>query len=254
MIRLFVSDIDGCISEPYQPYNLSRLADLVALIHTQDSTVPAFSLCSGRAYSYVEAVSQLLGLTTPVVFESGGGMFDPVSMTVKWNPALTADVELKLLEIRKWLLSDCLPGTSMMFDYGKRTQMGIAGSDSDEVMRIVPRVEDFVRNSFPSFRVFHTPISIDISFDQITKRQGMQWLSGELDVPLENMAYIGDTNGDLPALEIVGHSFAPANATGAVRRMVNHVTDEPVTDGVYEAFTRCIDQNRYGEKVLRTGS
>ncbi len=254
MISLFVSDIDGCIAEPYQPFQLERLTALVDLLHDPDPAVPSFSLLSGRAYAYVEAISQLLGLTTPVLFESGGGMFDPEAARVKWNPALTPEVERDLQEIRHWLVADCLPGTNMMFDYGKRTQMGIVGPDFDEVMEVVPRVERFVQENFPVFRVFHTPVSIDISLDRITKRQGMQWLSEELDVPLEKIAYIGDTNGDLPALEIVGHSFAPANAASAVRRMVDHVMDAPVADGVYAALEQCIDINRRSRRISATGS
>lgn len=254
MIRLFVSDIDGCISEPYRPYELGRMADLVGVIRHPDPAVPAFSLCSGRAYAYVEAVSQLLGLETPVLFESGGGMFDPVAARVRWNPALSGEVERDLMEIRRWLKSDCLPGTSMMFDYGKRTQMGIIGPDPEEVETIVPKVEEYVAENFPQFRVFHTPVSIDVAFEQITKRQAMHWLSDELNVPLEEIAYIGDTNGDLPALEVVGHSFAPANATSAVRRMVDHVMEEPVTAGVIAALERCIAMNKQTVHVRRTGS
>ncbi len=254
MVRLFVSDIDGCIAEPYKPYDMGRLKDLVRLIRSDDEAVPAFGLCSGRAYSYVEAVSQMLGVNAPVIFESGGGMFNLETATVTWNPTFTPDVERQMLDIGHWLVKDCLPGTNMMFDFGKRTQVGIAGPDVDEVMRMVPRVEEFVQEHFPSFRVFHTPISIDVSFDQITKRQAMEWLSADLAIPLEEIAYIGDTNGDLPALEIIGHSFAPANATSSVRRMVDHVTDGSVTDGVYEAFNTCIDVNRNRKKVRSTGS
>lgn len=254
MIKLFVSDIDGCISEPYRPYDLGQLTELVELIRHPDPAVPAFSLCSGRAYAYVEAVSQLLGLETPVLFESGGGMFDPQTARVQWNPALTDDIERDLMEIRHWLKSDCLPGTSMMFDYGKRTQMGIIGPDLEEVEAMVPRVEEFVAENFPEFRVFHTPVSIDVAFEEITKRQAMHWLSDELSVPLQEVAYIGDTNGDLPALEVVGHSFAPANAASAVRRMVDHVMEEPVTAGVHAALRWCIEMNKQSVQVRRTGS
>lgn len=254
MIRLFVSDIDGCIAEPYHGYDLDMLHRLARLIHDPDPAVPPFSLCSGRAYAYVEAVSQLLSIEVPVLFESGGGLFDPVHARVKWNPVLTPDVERDLLEIRHWLMQEALPGSGMMFDYGKRSQMGIVGPDFQEVQDMVPRVEEFVSKNFPDFRVFHTSVSIDVAFEQVTKRQAMQWLSEEMKTPLEEIAYIGDTSGDLPALEIVGYSFAPANASSVVKRAVDYVTEESVTAGVYAALEHCIGINRQSSQVLRTGS
>lgn len=254
MIELFISDIDGCIAEPYEPYDLDLMRRLVDVIHSGDPDVPAFSLCSGRAYAYVEAMSQVLGLRTPVLFESGGGMFDPKTATVRWNPALTPEVEEDLLRIRAFLMSDCLPGSGMMFDYGKRTQMGIVGPDFQEVQDMVPRVAAFVADQFPDYRVFHTSVSIDVAYKGITKRQAMHWLADESSVDLEAIAYIGDTNGDIPALEIVGHSFAPANATAEVHRVVDHSLDASVLAGVCAALDRCIEWNRRQLQFPRTGS
>ncbi|MGA1495494.1 MAG: HAD family phosphatase, partial [Rhodothermales bacterium] len=69
MTKLFVSDIDGCLAMPYEPFRMDRMRALMGRIHASGS--PAFSLCSGRAYAYVEAMTQLLGLRVPTLFESG---------------------------------------------------------------------------------------------------------------------------------------------------------------------------------------
>lgn len=240
MIKLFVSDIDGCIAEPYQPYDLKQINSLAEMIHGEQEGVPAFSLCSGRAYSYVEAVSQMLGLQVPVIFESGGGLFDPTTATVTWNPSLTREVEDELDEIRTWLKHECLPGTRMMGDFGKRTQAGIIGADAAEVSGAVPRIHDFIRENFGKYRVFHTSVSVDVAHPEITKRQALQWLASTSGLSLEETAFIGDTNGDIPALEIVGKAYAPANATDDVKEVVATVTEAAVAGGVIEAFRACI--------------
>ena len=65
------------------------------------------------------------------------------------------------------------------------------------------------------------------------------------------MAFIGDSNGDLGALETVGYSFAPANATAEVRARVQVVTDGRGIDGVLEAYRWCLARN---EALLKKAS
>ena len=248
MISLFISDIDGCLSEPYRPYDLPRFDRLARDVRRAggvggDDVLPAFSLCTGRAYPYMEAVSQVLGLQVPGLFESGGGMFDPVAARVTWNPYYTDDIAAQMEELRHWLIHDVVPGSGMMFDYGKRTQVGIIGPDTAEVGRYVPRVEEHVAGRYPELDVFHTEYSIDVLARKITKRQEIEWLSEELGVPVAEMAYIGDANGDIDALRLVGHSFAPANAAPPVRDVVQHVTEGRVLEGVLEAYGWCCGHN-----------
>jgi hydroxymethylpyrimidine pyrophosphatase-like HAD family hydrolase len=240
-IRIFVSDIDGCIAMPYEGYDLDGIATLVGLTGKEGS--PLLSLCSGRAYPYVEAVSQMLGLDTPVLFESGGGMFDPEKAAITWNPALTTDVEEALLEIKHWLIREIVPGSSLMFDYGKRTQSGVIGPVVDDVMRGVELVERYVSAEYPEFRVFHTHVSIDVVHKAITKKQAMQWMADHLGFDVSEMAFIGDTNGDLEALQLVGRSFAPDNSTPEVKHGVQTVCGGKVIDAVVEAYRTCISEN-----------
>jgi len=249
MIALFVSDIDGCLAEPYQPYQLEELRSLRDLAHRSGelgstTPYPALSLCSGRAYPYVEAVSQMLGLRVPVLFESGGGLFDPVSATITWNPAFTPAVEEQLRSLQDWFRSDLLPGSGLMFDHAKRTQVGVIGPDPEEVHALVPTVEAYVTEHLPALRVFHTPVSIDVVPPELTKKQAMHWLSGLTDTPLEGMAYIGDSNGDIEALQTVGFGFAPANAAASVRSAAPHVTSRAVAEGVVEAYEWCVAYNK----------
>lgn len=241
MIELFISDIDGCLAEAYRPYDLaafSRLAEMVAAAGAlgQVSGRPAFSLCSGRAYAYVEAISQALALRTPVLFESGGGIFDPVNVRVDWHPAFTADVEHEIEQVRAWLRSDVLPGTTMMYDYGKRTQAGIIGPDFDEVDALAPVVREHVEANHPNLNVLRTSVSIDVVASGVTKLDGLRWLCERLGITLAATAYIGDTHGDIPTLRAVGASYAPANATSDVKEAVDTVTKLPLIAGVIEAY------------------
>lgn len=249
MIEVFVSDIDGCLAVAYQPFDLDalrRLAERVADAGRPGNSrlVPSFSLCSGRAYAYVEAISQALGLRTPVLFESGGGMFDPVRAQVAWHPAYSEEVDRQMNEVRAWLKSSILPGTMLMYDYGKRTQAGVIGPRRAEVDAMYQRVERFLEATFPDLHALRTDVSIDVVAPGVTKYEGLVWLCEELNLSLEQIAYIGDTHGDIPALEAVGTSFAPSNASADVRAAVDVVTSGAVIEGVVEAYDACIERNR----------
>lgn len=248
MIQLFVTDIDGCLAEPYAPYDLDGLAALRRYANDagrpgRDARAPALSVCSGRPYPYVEAMTQALALTVPVLFEGGGGRFDPVAAQTTWNPRLTDDIEAALEDVRHWFVTECVPGTKLSIDHAKRTQAGVVSPDPEEINDVYPRTQAFVAEHVPDLRVFSTDVSIDVVPPGITKRNGLIWLADHLDIELDEIAYIGDADSDLEALSAVGTSFAPANADEEVLKAVDHVTSGRVLDGTLDAYRYCVELN-----------
>lgn len=249
MIKLFVSDIDGCLGQPYEPYDLDGFATLRRYVNdaglpTAEHVTPAVSLCSGRSYPYVEALTQALDLTVPVLFEGGGGRFDPVEAHTTWTPALTDAIEAEIEEVRHWFVTECIPGTKMSIDHAKRTQAGVVSPDPDEIVDARPQTEAFLSENGSDLRVFSTDVSVDVVPPGITKRNGLEWLTDHLGVEMSEVAYIGDSDSDLEALTAVGISFAPANADEEVLKAVDHVTDGRVLDGTIEAYRHCLNENR----------
>lgn len=247
MIRVFVSDVDGCLSEPYRPFDLAGMAIVADHAIRADrrrvpDAPPDFSILTGRCYAYLEAVSQALSLRVPVLFESGGGLFDPVSAITRWHPDFTPELDRQLTDVRAWLGSQ-LEGTSVSVDVGKRTQAGIIGPIEEEITHLAPIVREYVERSYPDLVMHSTLVSIDVMGRHLTKKRGIAWLADELRVRLDEMAFIGDTEGDLGALSIVGRSFAPANASPEVRERVQTVTSGRVLDGVIEAYRSCMTEN-----------
>ena len=234
MIKLFVSDIDGCLAMPYEPFRVDRIQTLIQRIHGDGS--PAFSLCSGRAYAYVEAMTQLLGLQVPTLFESGAGMFDVRTGQSRIHPSFTPAIRRDTRDIREFMESVIgrYPGLSM--DLAKLTQGAAVGLEEHGLYDALAEIKEFVDREFPHFNTFHTHISIDVVPSVLTKAEGIAWLADEMGVTMDEVAFIGDTNGDLPALEIVGRSFAPANGQDAVKARVDHASELKDIDAVIEAW------------------
>ncbi|MEM1128242.1 MAG: HAD hydrolase family protein [Bacteroidota bacterium] len=247
MIELFVSDIDGCLAEPFQAYDLMTLHTLATYVQDavgEEGPRPLpFTLCSGRPMPYVEAMTQLLGVRHPALFESGGGMYDPMTSHVTWHPSFTDELASSRGRLERWVREELVPGTQLSMEHTKRTQIGIIGPHPDEIQAVLRPLTEHVEEHHPAFAVYHTPISIDVTARALTKAQGFRWLADTLRVPLDRMAYIGDTNGDLEALLQVGHGFAPANAAPEVHAAVAHPLTAHVTDAVLEAYRWCTAYN-----------
>lgn len=226
---------------PYRPFRLDRLNLLAehskrAPLIGSNPKFPALSLCSGRAYPYVEAMSQLLHVQTPVLFEAGAGMFDPISARSEWHPNFTVSIRKEVDEIRRFLEEVVLKHDRVSIDYAKRSQAALVGSPEGGIEEVRDEIDAFVAQNHPSFNVFHTHISIDVVPFGLTKAEGMAWLAEKCGISLHEIAFVGDTGGDVGALKIVGASFAPANATNDAKAAAHHTSSLYDIDAVLEAF------------------
>ncbi len=249
MIKLFLTDIDGCLSEPYRAFDLDQFMTLRdwGRMAEGDERIPRLGICSGRSYAYVEAVAQALDLRGPALFESGGGRFDLPLARIRWSSALTDEVEAQLDDVRAFFLRDVLPLGGFSLDYGKRAQAGVVTLETQKLVRAIEMTRRFVNNGHPDLVVADTHVSIDVLPRRLTKQIAIEEAAEEDGLRLAEVAFIGDTRGDIGGLEVVGHSFAPRNAQSIVQDVVDVVTEGEALDGVIEAFEHCV---RFNENIL----
>ncbi len=246
MTRLFLIDIDGCLSEPYRPFRLDAFARLREWIERAetDPRIPRIGLCSGRSYAYVEATAQALGLRAPALFESGGGRFDLPEARITWHPDLTPAVEADLARVRAFMLETVVPRSpTVSYDFGKRSQAGIVSPVVGECDAFLPAVAAFVAEHAPGLIAYHTPYSVDVVPAALTKARAIAWLAEAEGLDLAHVAFVGDTVGDAAALVAVGRGFAPSNADAAAQAAADVVTRGDHIDGVEEAFALCLTAN-----------
>jgi hydroxymethylpyrimidine pyrophosphatase-like HAD family hydrolase len=246
VISLFLTDIDGCLSEPYCALDLEAMAQLRAWSEAADAdpAMPRLGICSGRSYGYVEALVQALGWRGPALFESGAGRFYLEGGRVHWNEALTEELEDQLDAVRKFFRRELIPRGGFNMDYGKRAQASIVTLDPDALTRAIEGTEALIACRFPDLFVAPTHVSIDVLPRVLNKRVGVEELARHEGLSLCEIAFVGDTRGDIGALEAVGFSFAPANAQPEVLHAVDIVTEGAVLAGVIEAYRWCVAHNR----------
>ena len=246
MIKLFITDLDGCMSMPWQSPDWKVALQIKELISRSKTErfIPPMTICSGRPMPYIEAISQWFDMEQPMIFESGGGIYDMQTNELIWHPTFDDAREQELDHIKKYLYKEFIsriPGT--IPEFAKRTDIGIINQKPEIIHKIYPDIVEWVQNHHPDFEAHYTDASINVISKSTNKGEGIKQLSEYLNIELSEMAYIGDTGGDLPGLEIVGRSYAPKNAKEYVREKVDFALESSVTEAVLEAYQDIIEYN-----------
>ncbi len=246
MIKLFVTDLDGCVTDPFITPDwkaYTKLRELNLESH-KDDTIPPLTICTGRPMPYAEAQAQILGVRLPFIFESGGGMYDVVNNRITWTPHLDEEAKKQVSEIKEWSRNNIINKyKSAIPEFAKFTDIGIIHQDTPTINEMAAKCEEYILTNYSRFEVHKTEVSVNIILKKANKGEGMKMIANHFNLKLEELAYIGDSSGDVPALKIIGMPFAPSNAA-EVAKEVGEVTELESTKGVVEAYQKIIERNR----------
>lgn len=246
MITLFVLDIDGCISHPFKTPHWESISEIRKLnIQSRDiDVIPSLTICSGRPHPYAEAVAQWLDIRHPFVFESAALYHwkgNRIQTILDGNIGISLE---PIREIKKWLTDSVIPNyPDMMLEFSKLMDAGVISPDTNQINQIYEQIIDHIGQHYPDLEVHRTDISVNILLAGNNKRTGLELLSKELDLPLEQMAFIGDSDGDLLALESIRMPFAPSNAIDSVKKVAEVIPFE-TSQATLEAYKKIIARNR----------
>ncbi|TYP95610.1 hypothetical protein LX73_0925 [Fodinibius salinus] len=245
MIKLFITDIDGCLSIPFETPDWELLSQIRRLnqqsIH--DMAVPPLTICSGRPLSYVEAVVQWLGIDRPTVFESAG-IYTLEDNNIQFLPSFDEKAAQQVAEIKHWMKEKIMPlDDGLVPEFTKKMDAGIIHLEKNVIDDIYPTIKKYVEAEYPRFEVHQTEVSINVILKNNTKKNGIMALCDQMDIAPSEAAYIGDSSGDISGLKIVGRAFAPNNAAEEVKEHAE-VLEESVTRALLKAYRTVIQDNR----------
>lgn len=245
MIKLFITDLDGCVSVPFETPDWELLSDIRRLNeqHIHDRAVPPLSICSGRPQPYVEAVAQWLNVQHPAGFENAG-IYNVQRNELELLPAFNSEAAQQVKELKEWLQREIVSNHSgMIVEFTKKMDAGIIHSDKEAIDVAFPLIQEYVTEHYPLFEVHKTDVSVNVILANNNKRNGILKICELLNIEPEEVAYIGDSSGDIPGLKLVGYPYAPANGSDAVKECAE-VLDAEVTEAVLTAYRRIIQINR----------
>lgn len=245
MIKLFVTDLDGCISTPFKtPHweSVNRLRELNNQSQ-EDKTIPPITICTGRPFPYAEAVGQWLNIRFPFVFESAG-LYHWDGNRIETALEDTEESLQPIKEVRQWLIDEILPNyPNAILEFTKMMDAGVVCPDDAVIEKIYEEVLSYMPKNYPDLEIHTTDVSVNILMPGNNKLMGLKLLGNHLDISLGEMAYIGDTGGDVVALKEVEMPFAPNNAR-QVAKDVAKVMESETTEAVLEAYNEVIEYNR----------
>ena len=241
MIHLIVADVDGVLSRgEAAPFDLAMLQHLAEVNDRarHESQYPAVTLCTGRSAPYVEVLMQAIHGFYPALYEHGAGLYVPAPYGFKTHPALTPVMQAQLRELHA-VLHEALVATNLAyFQPGKSASLSLfahAGVAMHKVARTAARL---ARHWGDAFLVEAGATCVNVMVRGLDKAEGVRWLSRETGIPLYAMAGVGDATGDMPFMQLVGWSAAPANAQAAVKQMAHYTSPYEDGQGLMDILTR----------------
>ncbi len=249
-LRLVLADVDGVITRGEgQAIDIEVLQRLAAInaAATLDPCIPAITLCTGRQAPYVELMAQLVGAFLPCIFEHGAGLFFPTTFLYEFDTHLGPDYAARLAKLRAALDGPLIQPGRAFVQPGKEATMtlyprGPLGTSS--VAELAELVEAVVARVAPEFGVARNVHGVEVRPGGIDKGTGARRMAELLDIPLQAMAGVGDSDPDLTFLNCVGLSAAPRNATPTVRQHVMYVANASFGDGLLEIVALVEQRNR----------
>lgn len=254
--RLFVCDIDGCLSKGsthhFDPSLLQTFIEANRLSRT-DPDVPAITFCTGRTMPYVECLMQVIGGYMPALCENGTVLFEPNRYEITVHPRL-GETERDLLGRMKLMIDEHLICDLVQHEHGKFTHFTLLVSPPMTSAELEPRAAELARQFNGDFVVESTKACVHVMFRHLHKGTGIEWLAECTGIDSAEMAGIGDARPDLPFLSQVGIACAPANAHPDVKALAHWHSDRHDAEAAIEFLSRLIARNRELSRTASSGA
>lgn len=247
MIKLFITDLDGCLTEPFQKPDLSVIETISRLckLSKNDISIPDFTLCTGRPLPYAEAIAQVVGIKNWLIFENGAGLYHTLNNELIWSDLLNQNVFEQLKIMRDWVTNEILPiYPGMITEFAKRADVGVVSPHTNDILTVFEKAKEKTQKDAPLLEVNCTDVSVNIISKDCNKGTGLRLLSDKISVQVEEMAFIGDSMNDLTAMDVAGLTFAPSNAKKDIKQKAGYVLEKRSTEAVLEAYQTCIELNK----------
>jgi Cof subfamily protein (haloacid dehalogenase superfamily) len=257
-----ISDVDGTLVTD----------DKVLTAHTKAAVAElrasgiVFSIISSRPPRGLRMLIEHLGITTPVGGFNGGVIATPDLAVVSQHLLLpqiarravdrlgARGIQVWVFSGQNWLARDpdgpYVPleertiglRPTIVEDFGSALEAAAKIVGVSENFDVLEQCEHNVRAALGdnAFVARSQPYYLDITHPLANKGVALTEIAKLLDIPLAEIAVIGDGGNDVAMFERSGLSIAMGNANPQVQRAANFVTDSNGDDGFANAIERFI--------------
>jgi Cof subfamily protein (haloacid dehalogenase superfamily) len=261
-IRLLLSDVDGTLVTPDKV-----LTDRsIRAVHALDEAGIRFAVTSGRPPMGMSMLVDPLAITTPIAAFNGGLFVNPDMTTIEQKvipsdlvaPIIAAleafDLSIWVYRGPDWFVLDMdgphVSREAFTVGFQPSRVVSFEGID-DGVAKIVGVNDDHdavARATDAAHEEFGDHVSasrsqayyLDVTHPQANKGGVVTFLSSAFDIPIEEIATIGDMPNDVLMFAHSGLSIAMGNADMGVQRAARRVTTGNDDEGFANAVERYV--------------
>ena len=266
MIRLVLTDVDGTLVTQEKELT-ARAVEAVERLHEAGIL---FAVTSGRPPRGMSMLVEPLALATPIAAFNGGLLVSP-ELEVLEERAIPENLVAPALDLlesfglstwvyrgNEWLVLDpdgphvereahtvrFEPHVVESFEGATTDVAKIVGvsDDHDAVAAAAAEASEVLGDDVSASR--SQPYYVDVTHPDANKGAVVRYLSRRYEVPLEEIATIGDMPNDVLMFAHSGLSIAMGNADREVQRAARRVTGSNEDDGFAHAVERFILRGR----------
>jgi phosphoglycolate phosphatase (TIGR01487 family) len=215
-----VLDIDGTLTRPDDVGLDPRLFDVV-----REWDAPVV-LATGKAFPYPVALCDFIGIEHRVIAETGGIVYANDDLAVNGDGEEAWAVAEAFREAGYdlgWPEGD-------MINRWRETEVAIATDAPGDVLREI--AADYGLEIVDSGYAYH------VKSPDVNKGQGVETVADLVGIDPESFVAIGDSENDVSTFDVVGRSFAVANADDRAKRAADVLVEGAHADGTLEALER----------------
>lgn len=221
---------------------LSDVAPLAeySLAARADSTLPPLVFCTGRQIPYAECVAQMIGAFFPgfpSVVENGAFLYDIAANKVLRHPALD-ETSLQAIAEARCAAQSFLERVGAAREWGKEICLSLNPPPEMAIESFFEIVCSELAQYADVLTITHSQSAVDVTPHGVDKAAGVLFLSEQTGIAPQEMLGIGDTQGDLPMLKLVGFPCGPANASAEVRAVSTFIARGEGPRGVAEILEK----------------
>jgi Cof subfamily protein (haloacid dehalogenase superfamily)/HAD superfamily hydrolase (TIGR01509 family) len=268
-IKLLIADVDGTLVTP-QKVITQRTIEAVDRLRAAGVL---FTITSGRPPRGMSMLVEPLKLTAPVAAFNGGMFVKSDLTTVIAQRTIPTDAAKEAVDylldagLDAWLYqgSDWFVRRRDVYRVDRESHnvrfepiivddlygvldspIKIVGVSQDLPLVARAELDLNLRLGADATAARSQPYYVDVTHPEANKGMVVREASRILQIPLEEIATIGDMPNDVPMLHIAGMSIAMGNATPEVQRIARHVT----TSNAEEGFANAVETYILGEPPL----
>jgi phosphoglycolate phosphatase (TIGR01487 family) len=219
-IKAIALDVDGTITDKSRKLCVNSIK---AIHQAEENGVPVI-IVTGNVLCATKMLAIMLGTTGGLVSENGG--------VIEYQKKKEVLGNIQECEKAYQYLKTKYPVRKVEFSDQRISEIAIERNIKEEEVK--DTLKDF------NVEIYDTRFAIHITDPAVNKGSSLTKLADYMNIEIEEIMAIGDSENDIEFLEVAGLKIAVNNADKELKAAADYVTSRPYGDGVQEAVFKFI--------------